>query len=121
MKDGALIIDDVPVKRERLDDFIDPPSGGRIKRWRITLPEGVSYIALDLVDRGALDNTAVFTVPPGHYFVLGDNLDNSADSRVAAVGYVPFENLIGRAEFILFAIDPNDGAVRVERIGMTVR
>jgi signal peptidase I len=121
MKDGALIINDVPVERQRLDDFVDPPSGGRIKRWRITLPEGVSYVALDLVDGGSLDNTAVFTVPPGHYFALGDNLDNSTDSRVAAVGYVPFENLIGRAEFIPFAIDPNSGAVRVERIGVTVR
>jgi signal peptidase I len=62
----------------------------------------VTYVALES-PRPNLDNTKVFEVPPGHYFMMGDNRDNSSDSR-ADVGYVPFENLIGRAQVIFFSI-----------------
>jgi len=71
-----------------------------------TLPNGVTHSILNLGDR-RLDNTAVFTVPEGRYFFMGDNRDNSTDSRVAqsalGVGFVPFENLIGRADRIMFS------------------
>jgi|SRR5215813_2911631 len=113
MIDGLLYINDVPVKRERVDDFIDDENGGaeHVRRWRETLPNGVSYETLDLQDDGFLDNTEKYLVPPGHFFMMGDNRDNSADSRVlSAVGYVPFENLIGKAQIIFFSIGDGEPA-----------
>jgi signal peptidase I len=113
MIDGLLHINDVPVKRERVGDFIDDEDGGadHVRRWRETLPNGVSYEVLDLQDNGFLDNTQEYVVPSGHYFMMGDNRDNSADSRVlSAVGYVPFENLIGKAQIIFFSIGDGEPA-----------
>jgi len=108
---GLLHINGQPVKRERIDDFDYADESGRttrVKQWRETLPEGVSYNTLDLVDNGELDDTPVYQVPPDRYFMMGDNRDDSADSRVLEVGYVPFANFVGRAEIIYFSI--GDGA-----------
>jgi signal peptidase I len=131
MIDGVLRINNVAMARERLADFVgEEPCGndaaGKTKRWRETLPNGVSYETLDCVDNGFLDNTSVYTVPAARYFMLGDNRDNSTDSRVlSAIGYVPLENIIGRAGMIFFSAGPPaaGGAsnVRTERIGMIVR
>ena len=111
MIDGVLHINGVMVKRERIEDFIETTPGGReiaIPRYRETLPNGVSYTTLDLTPNGQADNTFEYRVPEGHYFMMGDNRDNSTDSRFPSVGYVPEENLIGRAEIIFFSI--GDGA-----------
>lgn len=70
-----------------------------------TLPNGVQHSVLNIRNSG-LDNTPVFTVPEGHYFFMGDNRDNSTDSRVAqpsGVGFVPYANLIGRADRVMFS------------------
>src|SRR5215470_16908727 len=77
--DGLLYINGVPVKRERVDDFIDDENGGaeHVRRWRETLPNGVVHETLDLQDNGFLDTTQEYLVPPGHYFMMGDNRDNS--------------------------------------------
>ncbi len=107
MVDGVLRINGVAVKRHRIEDFVTRDSFGstrRVARYEETLPDGVTYQTLDLVDNGFGDNTKVYHVPEGYYFMMGDNRDNSTDSRVqSAVGYVPLENFIGRAEIIFFS------------------
>lgn len=125
MINGLLHINGVPVQRERLSDVSEDDGSGRkvpVKRWRETLPNGVSYETLDLVDNGFYDNTPVYEVPLGHFFMMGDNRDNSADSRVLSqVGYVPFENLIGKAQLIFFSIDEGASAWQVWTWPWTVR
>jgi len=119
---GQLYLNDKPVPRERLADALsDSPAA---KRWRETLPNGVQYVTLDLTDNGFLDNTKLYIVPAGHYFMLGDNRDNSVDSRSSQLGYVPFENLVGRAEVIFWSVAPGaagNSRVRRDRIGLQVR
>ncbi len=114
MIDGLLHINGQPVRRERIADYIETEESERatrVKRWRETLPNGVSYTTLDLIDNGFYDNTQEYVVPTGHYFMMGDNRDNSTDSRVLSqVGYVPFENLIGRAQVIFFSVAEGERA-----------
>ncbi len=107
MIDGALHINGEPAGRERVADAVVTLHGQqrRIHRYRETLPNGVSYFTLDDGNR-PLDNTRVYVVPEGHYFMMGDNRDNSQDSRVwDKVGPVPLENFIGRAQIIFFSVD----------------
>lgn len=102
MRDGVLFLNGEAVPKERVDDFTDGASA--IPQYRETLPNGVSYMTLDITPASTGDNTREFVVPEGHYFMMGDNRDNSADSRFD-VGYVPFENLVGKAQVIFFSID----------------
>jgi signal peptidase I len=124
---GLLHINGQPVAREPVDDFVKAEGGGtvKIKQWRETLPNGVSFTTLKLLENGFYDNTPVYSVPPGHYFMMGDNRDNSTDSRVLSqVGYVPFENLVGRVAMIFFSAEQPAPrrwpTIRSERIGMRI-
>ena len=100
---GVLHINGTPVERERVDDYSYLDCYGRervFRQYRETLPNGVTYMTLDATPSGSLDNTQIYTVPADHYFAMGDNRDNSLDSRVPSVGFIPPENLVGRAQFI---------------------
>ena len=111
MREGVLYINDVAVPKEKIDDYVETigEETRNVPRYRETLPNGVSYDVLDRDPQGNLDNTQVFVVPEGHYFMMGDNRDNSADSRVD-VGYVPFENFVGKAQIIFFS---TNGSARI--------
>ena len=107
MKEGVLHINGEAVKKEPVEDYSDPQVelGAPVKQFRETLPNGVTYLTLD-IQNSAADNTEEYVVPEGHYFMMGDNRDNSTDSRfLKQVGYVPYENLVGRAEIIFFSWD----------------
>ena len=103
--DGVLRINDVAVNRVR-KGFATASDGYNVIRFAVyqeTLPNGKSYLIQERSDDDVLDNTNVFLVPEGHYFMMGDNRDNSRDSRTTSVGMVPAENLIGRAERLFFS------------------
>lgn len=109
MRQGVLFINGQAVPKRRVDTFADIDEDGirrNIARFEETLPNGVKYYVLDAEPNGPYDNVGPYTVPAGHYFMMGDNRDNSTDSRAQFhVGYVPYENLVGRADIIFFSID----------------
>ncbi|MGQ7828850.1 signal peptidase I [Altererythrobacter sp. Z27] len=152
MEDGQLVLNGTPVPKERLDDFIIPVSANtgcalsaaretdadgtevcRYARYRETLPSGKSYEVLDFGDR-PIDTTRPVIVPEGRLFVMGDNRDNSQDSRFMAtpgggVGLVPQGLLVGRATVIMWSTDGSAewikpwtwfSAARWSRIGDTL-
>jgi signal peptidase I len=106
---GVLHIDGAPVTMVRDGEFFDEDAGRALDSWRETLPGGVTHTILNTADGFGFDDTPAFAVPEGHFFFMGDNRDNSRDSREprasGGVGFVPFENLVGRAEVIAVSAD----------------
>jgi len=126
MKNGVVHLNGEAVKLEHGGTFVETMApqgpqgglprcengavgqGGQCEKTRLieTLPGGVSHAILN-IENSFVDNTGVYTVPAGHFFFIGDNRDNSTDSRVpqsrGGVGFVPFENLIGRADRVMFS------------------
>lgn len=109
MKQGILHINGTPVKLEKIDDYHMVDERGNflvLPRYMETLPNGVKHPILKAhpMGEGRLDNTEEFTVPSGHYFFMGDNRDNSSDSRVPSmVGFIHEKLIIGRAEILFFS------------------
>jgi signal peptidase I len=112
MREGRLYINDALVQRRAIGRFdgdllyietLPSTSGGAAREHEI----------IEISDTQRHDDTPVFTVPDGHYFMMGDNRDNSLDSRVAAsdggVGFVPAENLVARVDRLLVSRDPDVG------------
>tara|TARA_Y100000588_G_C14072888_1_gene846577 strand:+ start:41 stop:814 length:774 start_codon:yes stop_codon:yes gene_type:complete len=104
MTDGRLHINGQVVPRKRIEQEIYRDRAGRpVHQFIETLSDGRSYRTLDFGPGFPYDDTPEYVVKPGHYFMMGDNRDNSTDSRV--IGQVPFENLVGRAEVVFFSTD----------------
>ena len=113
MVKGRLVINGETVEREPVQKFTVSDLAGRetqVPTYLETLPGGVSHLIIERDgDEGFYDSTNLYEVPPGHYFMMADNRDNATDSRIPwekrGLGYVPFENFIGRAEVIYFSLD----------------
>lgn len=106
---GILNVNGKPVERQFIDLHISYEHGRPVQQSRYleTLPNGVKHHILESGDDYQADNTSVYTVPKGHYFMMGDNRDHSNDSRFPDVGFVPRVNLVGRAEVLFFSINGN--------------
>ncbi len=120
MKGGVLWLNGRQIPRETLPSVWIPSAHGftrTVARIRETLPNGRQYVTYDYGADAVGDNTDLFIVPAGHYFVIGDNRDDSLDSRfsrMVGTGFVPAENLIGRAELILLSWSPGASLRRPE-------
>jgi len=122
LEGGVIILNGAPVPREAIGEYVID-FGFELQpaeAWRETLPNSAGYDILETEPDGFLDDTTDFAVPPGHYFVLGDNRDNAADSRlVHGIGYVPADHILGRAERVLSSCKP-DGRFLAGRTGLPV-
>ena len=111
VRGGTVWLNGRPLSREEMSPGIERTEFGfarAVQRFLETLPDGRSYVTNAYSSDADVDNTGVYVVPAGHYFVMGDNRDNSEDSRYpesVGVGYVPADNLEGRADLILFSLN----------------
>ena len=108
IKNGIIFINGSEILRKKLNDFIDTDNKTINKRVRMYNEYffNKEINILDITDNGIADNTQLFNVPENHFFVMGDNRDNSQDSRfISTVGFIPYENLVGKAQFIFFSLE----------------
>jgi len=112
MRHGNLYINEQLVPRRQIEDYLYEEGGSAVllQQYVEALPRKDApprdHPIVKVGNNGPLDNTPVYEVPAGYYFAMGDNRDNSQDSRVlSAVGYIPTENLVGKAQFLFFSTD----------------
>ena len=105
--DGQIKINNKLIIRKKNEDFVDVNKKGDKKRVRKYLEYFFEkeVEVLDIMDNGMVDNTNKYLVPEGFFFVMGDNRDNSQDSRFSVVGFVPLQNLVGKAQFVFFSLE----------------
>lgn len=106
LRSGRLIINGIEVERTKMEDYAYADQQGReigVRMFNEALPN-MDHIIIERSDRASADDTPVYRVPEGHVFMMGDNRDNSADSRFPSLSYVPLENLIGKARIIHFSL-----------------
>ena len=123
--DGHLVINGVEAPRKFVKtyayrQFEGPPV--QVTEYEETLPGGYTHPVIMQSDLRPQENTGVYVVPAGHVFVMGDNRDNSADSRFESLGYIPVENLIGRSRAILYSLHgctPEEGLTCADRRYLT--
>jgi len=123
MREGVLHINGEPLPREMIgliEDADITELSRPVEVWRETMPNGVTYDTLDLSPNSIGDNTREFEVPEGHFFMMGDNRDNSTDSRFS-VGYVPYDHLVGRANIIFFSMSGGASPLEIWRWPTEVR
>ena len=119
---GEIILNDSNIIRKKMNDFIDnddQSSMKRVRRYKEYI-DNLNFNILDIMDNGIVDNTETFIVPEGHFFVMGDNRDNSQDSRFKTIGYIPFDNLVGKARFIFFSLE-NSRFLEIWKWPMAIR
>ena len=110
INNGEIQINEKRILKQKIDEFIDTDNSeinindGR-RRQYLEYFYNQRIKVLDLIDGSFADNTKEFKVPENKYFVMGDNRDNSQDSRFQSVGYIPAENIIGKAEFVFFSLE----------------
>lgn len=129
MIDGIIQINGQPVPKQKLGTKeLNAGAGYKDEAtyYRETLPNGVTYTIQELEKFGNKlgRNTSAYVVPPGHFFMMGDNRDNSLDSRDMSsqgVGYVPYENFVGRAEVIFFSVEEDSAAWKIWEWPWSVR
>lgn len=124
MKDGRLYINGEMVDRKSEGEYVLRDESGkamRFEKYTETLPNGMRHPILEATDEGPFDNTEEFTVPEDHFFMMGDNRDNSLDSRSVKVGFVPKNNLVGKAKFLFFSHDDSAAWWQVWKWPMAVR
>ena len=118
MRDGVLSINGKEVPKRRTGSFFTKENSGpprKIPAFEETLPNGVKYTVLDADENGPFDNVGPYKVPESHYFMMGDNRDNSTDSRASwGVGYVPRKNIFARASWIYYSRDLNRIGKRIK-------
>ena len=128
---GQIYINDNLVNRKKLVDFVDTDNNAinkRVRKYKEFFFD-LEIEVLDLVDNGIADNTKEYKVPENSFFVMGDNRDNSQDSRFSTIGFIPYENLVGKAQFIFFSLENSrflqiwkwPKSIRFERISKKIK